>query len=213
MFKTYLLLSALILLVPTKGDAQFPKSIGAKIACTSAAQVFDYTDFRPDFERRTGVNAAVFLEWFDGAPFSLVTQLEYAQRGMRLKFAQIGQTGPEIIGYFYQYNRIDYLSLPIVAKLSLPYQTISPYAIAGLRLDFMLGYKSDGNSFNSVYDGFAKTIYGATFGAGAELKVFQGFPVVLEARYNLDLKNSYKTQYLQVKNNSIDVWLGIAYVI
>ncbi len=201
------ILLSLTFLCPTNVSAQTIKTYGAKLAVTSAGQDFYYTMFDPNIKRRIGFNAAVFVEWLDIPFFSIVTQVEYAQRGRGVEFILTGSSGPEEIGRITLYDRLDYLSIPMLAKFTLPAGTISPYLSFGPRLDFLLGYKSEMNS-NSVFDNFRKTNVGGTVAIGAEIVDFLSVAITLEVRYNLDFRDSFSSQFLRVRNNSFDLWLG-----
>jgi hypothetical protein len=99
----------------------------------------------------------------------------------------------------------------VLAKLTLPVEPINPYLLIGPRIDFLLGYQSDENVFNAVYDDFSKTMTGASFAVGVDLKTLLPVAILVEARYNVDFKDSYSTQYLKVRNNSFDIWVGAAF--
>lgn len=187
------------------------KAIGFKAAYTSAHQSFDYTSFNIEPKRRAGFNVAGFVEWLDLPFFSIVSQIEYAQRGMRYEIQQTGPGGPEIIAIVTRYNRVDYLSIPLFAKFSLPAHAISPFLSLGPRFDILLGYKSDEDAYNFVYDDFKKTMLGGTISIGCETNALLPFSLILEARYNFDLADSYATQSLKVRNSSIDIWMGAAF--
>ena len=206
--KRFLFLLAIATLDPLVGNAQLPRAFGAKVAYSSSRQVFDYSLISVDQLRRPSVNAAVFAEWFDGEPFSMVFQCEYAQRGVGMRFGITSGSSPEIIRFETQYSHVDYLSFPVFVKMYVLKSVVSPYVLAGGRADFRIGYASYKHLLDTAYEQFSKTIFGATCGAGLEIA---DLPIMLEVRYNFDLKDSYKTPGLRVTNNSIDIWLGIAF--
>jgi len=186
------------------------RNYGFKVAITSSDQSFDYAyPFDNQTIRRVGFAVGGYVEWFDFQYFTLVTQAEYVQKGRGLRLAVTGEGGPTIIGYGDFYSRLDYLSVPILLKFLLPGQTLTPFLLVGPRADFLLGHSSDENIFGSLYDDFKKTSIGGTIGLGTEIKGLLPVGVVAEARYNLDLADSYSTQILKVRNNSFDFWLGI----
>lgn len=120
--------------------------------------------------RRGGFNAAIYAEWLNVPLISIVTQYEYAQRGVGSDVITTGETGPEEIGRDKIFSRDDYLSIPILVKISIPVQIIKPYILIGPRLDYFLGDKEDEPAFYRVYDEFSKTIIGGSFGIGLDLK-------------------------------------------
>jgi hypothetical protein len=208
-FVTIILLGCL--LSPNDSNAQLVKAYGPKVAFTSAHQDFNYTYTDVEVKRRNGFNAALFVEWLNLPFISAVTQLEYVQRGMGMEFVRTGPEGPEVVGRFTRYNRVDYLSIPQLAKIAIPVGMFSPYLSTGPRIDFLLGYKSDDGLFNAVYDEFKKTNIGGTISIGLESVELLPIGLLVEARYNFDFADSYSTQYLKVRNNSFDVWLGVAF--
>lgn len=200
---------ALQFLASIPGNAQLIKRCGLKVAFTSASQDFKYSTFAPDTKRRPGFNAGIYIEWFDLPLVSLITQIEYAQRGMGLEFVRT-LNDPTPIEIFTEYNRVDYLSLPVLVKVAVPTTIVTPFLLIGPRIDFFLGYHSDRDLFNAVYDQFKKTMIGGSIGIGVEATSLLPVNVIVEGRYNFDLADSYSTQYLTVRNNSFDVWLGVA---
>jgi hypothetical protein len=198
--------------IVNSGNAQLLRSLSPKVAYSSSYHEFKYTSpLRTNWERRNGVGIAVAFEWIDLSVLSIITQLEYAQRGVASEFAITSQSSPEIIGYTRKSGHVAYLSIPILFKVSPFSGNISPYLIAGGHVDFMLGHRSDDNILDPVYDKFSKTNHGLSFGVGAALSTLMIFPIVCEVRYDFDLKNSYQTESLTVRNNSITVWLGVAF--
>ena len=181
------------------------------MAVTSADQKYDLT-LVPGLEtkRRVGFNVAAFAEWFDVPFFSLITQVEYAQKGTGQDFVVTGPSGPNPVGVRTLYSRLDYVSVPVLGKLRLPGGPLSPYIVAGPRMDFFLGYKSDEGAFNSVYDKFKKTSLGGSAGIGIQLDSILPISVLAEARYNFDFVDSYETNLLKVRNSTFDFWLGVA---
>ncbi len=211
--KTWLFSALVVLLMCTaETEAQFIKQYGFKVAFTSADQEYNLAPV-PDLEtkRRSGVNVAGFLELFDLPVFSLITQVEYAQRGMGVEFAVTSPSGPEPIGMTTLYSRVDYLSIPVLVKARLETEAVSPYIMAGPRFDVMLGYKSDKDAFNLLYDEFKKTNWGASVGAGVESDAVLPFVVSAEFRYNFDFADSYRSDLANVRNNAFDVWVGFGF--
>ena len=190
-----------------EGNAQLVKNYGLKVAVTSADQEFGVT---LETKRRVGFNIGAFVEWFDVPFFSVLTQVEYTQRGTGEVFIMTGPSGPEPIGTKTLYSRLDYVSLPVLAKLRFQTGLVSPYILAGPRIDFLLGYKSDEGAFNTLYDRFKKTTLGGSAGIGVEIESILPVTLLAEARYNFDLVDSYDAYSWKVRNNTIDFWLGIA---
>jgi hypothetical protein len=142
-------------------------------------------------------------------PFRLLSQIEYTQKGMGMKFVETSPDGPEVISSTMIYNRLDYVSLPVFAKFLIPASSISPYVFFGPRLDYLTGFSSDRNTFNEVYDRFRRFAVGGSVGAGLQAGTALDLPLVVELRYNADFTDSYTSDFLEVSNNSFDLLLGI----
>lgn len=208
----HLVFAALFLIPATfaESNARLIRAYGIKGAITSADQDYEITSFgEVETKRRLGVNVALYAEWLDLPFISIVAQVEYVQRGVGQEFILTGPSSPEEIGRKTYYSRLDYLSFPVLVKARFSTGDFRPYVIAGPRFDLFLGYKSDENLFNSVYDDFKKSSIGSSIGVGAETNVI--FPVILsaEVRYNVDFSYSYRTDNLKVRNNAFDFWVGV----
>lgn len=198
------------LLIAYVAEAQAIKSYGVKIGYTSANQTFDYTLFDFETRRQSGINGAVYIEWLDLPWFSVVTQLEYSQRGMATESVITGDD-PTPIRVETLHNRLSYISVPLLAKGNLSLAGMSVYCLAGPRVDFLVEYKSDRGLFNAVYDQFKQPALGGTVGVGAQFERVLPLDLLVEARYNFDVSNSYQTELLRVRNYTLDIWLGVAF--
>jgi hypothetical protein len=206
---TFLLLCASI------GKAQFFKGYGIKVAYTSASQTLDYP--APPWgwwngtttSARSGFNVGVFAEWLNVPFISVVSQVEYAQRGANAKYAGPG-------GWWTTDGLLQYLSVPIMARVTIPTGPVSPYLLAGPRADFLLSYrelgiKPWGNATSlSFYSNFKRANLGASLGVGVETSSILPARLLAELRYNVDIFDSYNDGNLKSRNNAFDVWLGVA---
>ena len=106
---------ALFFILPQLVLGQLIPNYGVKIGYTSAdVQAEVYDEF---FERRPGVNVALFAEWLENPFFSVITQVEYAQRGFIEE--QIESVESSMIIQKVEANtRLDYLSIPVMLKVS-----------------------------------------------------------------------------------------------
>jgi hypothetical protein len=200
----------LLLVLPTGDNAQLIKGYGIKVALTSSTQTFEYsnppwTGFGPSPKRRIGFNAGVYVEWLALPIFSVLSEIEYVQKGFGEEF-NITQNDPTVIATATEYRRIDYVSFPLLGKFILPLNSTNLYILAGPRADFLVAYDPN---FSSIYKDFKKTMFGASFGIGLNLETFMPFPLSLEFRYNSDFSDSFDNGNLRVRNNSYDFWLGV----
>ncbi len=215
--KPVALVFAIVLTVlSSQSSAQSLKDVGAKLAFTSAGQSFGYPSsitilgLQGQQLRRSGFCAALFAEWSVQQSFSVLTQVEYDQRGMGLgPELDLIDPGPSFYRPGDTYCRVDYLSVPVLAKFEIPFLSINPYLLAGPRVDFFLGHGAHPQDLNVdfVYNHFKKVTWGGSFGIGFRLPFASPVPLAIEARENLDFMNSYQDQYLKVRNNAFDLWL------
>ncbi len=213
MRKGILVLIAVSFVFLSRSDAQLLKSVGAKLAYTSASQKYDYAHLSLDLDikRRSGFNAGIYAEWLNLPVISVVTELDYVQRGRGLRVAVTTAESPDFAGWKTLEDRIDYISVPILVKATLPTAPLAPYLAAGPRLDFKIGAHEALSGGPSIYDNYKKTLWGATIGAGVELSTILPVKLLAEFRYNADFSDAYKTDLLTIKNNSFDLWLGVGF--
>ena len=203
------------LLCASISNAQLIKSYGIKVAYTSASQSLDYST--PPWgwwsgtttSAKSGFNIAAFAEWLNIPFFSVVSQVEYDERGANAKYAIAG-------GWWTTDGSLQYLSVPIMAKVTSPTGLVSPYVLVGPRADFLLAYRELGvqpwgNATSlSFYSNFKRANMGASLGVGIETGSLLSTRLLAELRYNLDILNSYDDSNLKSRNNAIDIWLGVA---
>ncbi len=171
-----------------------------------ANQDFDYTfGFDFDTESRTGFDMGIYTEWFDLPFFSLLTEIHYIQKGMQHEERRFNEFGEEVALLKWN-NRVDYLSIPILVKITIQTEHVSPYFIMGPRIDLLLGYDSD--HFEALYDEFERVNLGGDFGIGVGNNSGP-VKILLEFRYSPDFTNAYKTDLLKVKNNSFEILFGL----
>jgi hypothetical protein len=140
-------------------------------------------------KHRTGFDFGISIEWFNLPIFSLLTEAHYVQKGIIEKMPRTNEYG-EPMGPLKFYHRIDYLSIPVLAKLSIKTKHNSPYLVVGPRFDFLLGYKS--KTLKLLYDELKHTNEGLTVGAGVESNTIP-LRMLLEFRYDADVTYTYKT--------------------
>jgi hypothetical protein len=199
--KFFMIVSVFLFLYFQNSPAQVIKNYGLLAGFSSANQ--EYIGIPPesfDLKPRGGILIGIFSEFFNTSNYSLLTQIEYTQRGTSFDGVTTDPVGNSFNETYY--SRMDYLSFPISGKFFLKELRYSPYLIAGLRYDYLLGFESF--SLEPVYDNFKKSIFGAQFGIGLEFIKLIVLDFALEIRYNLDFTNSLNLDGKSAKNKAID---------
>jgi len=202
-------ISLIVLISTSNTHAQLLRGFGLKVGAVSAYQSWKYASI-PDLptETRWGLTGAGFFEFFDLPLLSGVLEFQYTQRGMTLTLPVYTESNPEVPAY-YRTNRprVDYLSIPILAKVRLNTPLLVPYLVAGPRWDFLISKKGDG--FDTVVDKFKTSEFNATFGIGVELSEFLPTVLIAEFRYNPSFSDAFNNNFLAVRNRSFDFLLGV----
>ena len=179
--------------------------LGIKAGYVHANQNYDYTDemINLDPGYLGGFDAGISFEFLSLPVFGLVAEAHYIQKGMKVDIPDI--SGPEPTSVEYK-NKINYLSVPALAKVSLG----GLYAIAGPRIDILLS-KSVDSQFDSIYDKFETFVTGYDAGVGYQLGIVPALSPLIELRYSGDFKDSYKSDTLSVNNKSFQLLVGVMF--
>ena len=214
--KKILFILIVLSLLPFSNYASTLKHYGIKIGLTSAYQEFSFDLSNVDLKRKNGLNAGIFIELLDFSNFCILAQLEYTQKGISGDMNGTDEEGNDL--QFTIESRLDYLSVPISVKYTIPIQGFTPYVITGLRYDYLMNYNSTEEPgsvgaeeptgyLDFIYDEFRKSVFGAQFGVGVSLDFISVIKPYIEFRYNIDLTNSLKLEESTAKNNSYDISL------
>jgi hypothetical protein len=206
--KTSILVAAAVLFVFSTTQAQLINGYGVKLGMSYANQNFDYTDkdLTLDTKYLSGTGAGVFVEWLKLPLIGVTTEVLYVQKGMKMTSVKTTVSDPSGVGTIETNNRVNYLSIPVLAKLKFGGVLLSPYIVAGPRFDVLLSYDSNEKQ---LYDDFKSTVVGGDIGVGAELSFILPVALSAELRYSTDFDNSYETDLLQVKNKAFLLLLGM----
>ena len=191
-------------------NAQFIAGYGFKGGLTVANQNFGYTTFHTDDNRnRNGLSVGAFIELFDLNTIHLLSEVYYVQKGMIHEQLKTGEESPVPIGTLKFNNRVDYISISILAKIFIKTGSFSPYLAVGPRFDVMTSFRSENHSFDLVYDDFKRWDIGGDVGIGSEYRISNNLDLIFEVRYSPSFSTAYESEYLEVKNKSYAFLVGI----
>ncbi len=142
--------------------------------------------------------------------FSVSSEVHYIQKGFQYKIQVTTEENPDGTGTYKTFSpRLDYLSIPLLAKCRLDWESSSLYAIAGPRMDILL--RSDDAGFSIVLDHLRSTEFGLTMGIGYVVSKIAPFGIGAEFRYSPTFQDSYATDLLTVRNSSLEMMLVFTY--
>jgi opacity protein-like surface antigen len=183
--------------------AQLIRGYGLKagLASTNQDWHYDASSGSLNTDTRKGLDVGAFVEWLDIPLVSVVTEAHYIQKGFTQQIALTTPQYPDGTGeYITKSPELDYVSIPVLAKLRYDLLNISFYGFAGPRYDFLISTKSDG--YGVVLDNIKSSELGASFGFGVDFSIPALFKIGAEIRYSPSLQNNYSQNGLTVTNQS-----------
>jgi hypothetical protein len=201
------------LIVAPSAHAQFLHSYGLRIGGNTSTLDADIIDF----ERRTGFQVAAFAELLPTPVFSVQAEVEYARRGF-VSEQELRGADNEPLGVVRATTALDYLSVPVLARVRYPVGAVTAYALAGPRLDFLVGRSPGRFEFSDgteVEDEFGQNVEGTSLsgsvGIGAAFGALLGREVRVETRYNFGLTDLLpEGDAVDLRHSGFDFSVGVA---
>lgn len=222
LFKTSLTILASFFLIASS-EAQIVKQYGFKIGASSSYQTATtfINNENSTSDSRVGFDAGVFIELFKNKNINSLAELHFIQKGMKFVISE-NYNLPEKTGET-EYTTINYLSFPLLLKLGFPTKILSPYLLAGPRVDYMLSYNE--NILNGYYKSVKKVNWGLTLGIGILKKLTKKSSLLAEFRYCKDFTSFPNTEFhvgpqlfnygnevgLNIKNSSFEFLIGLGF--
>jgi hypothetical protein len=208
-----LLSCAMLVAAPSVGAAQPDLSMGVKVGATSSGVSSTIPDY--SVKRRVGFGVFGYVDAALLPNLAVVAELGYAARGfVEEQEARDAQNLP--LGLVQANTRLDYLSTSLTLRASYSTGAISPYMIAGPRLDILVSRKAGtfhfelGSLKSSFAELYESPAFGGIVGVGIDTGDLLAVPILLEARYNLDVTDSL-TGGFEMSNNAFDILLGVGF--
>ena len=212
-----ILLIVILSLISQYASSQFIDKFGFNIGTTYSNQLWDYKYFTtkdPQQDYKTGLSFFVFAEKEIIRVLSIRSELGYIQKGFKNNVELIGNDGnyQEAGG---KNVTLHDLGMDLEFKIKLFHYKWSPYALVGLRGDYMIshkdivfagpGYADNSALFKTELNAFNKANLGGLAGIGLEFNDFY----YLEFEYNPSLTSSYNIPGLEIKEICWDFKLGL----
>ena len=207
----YLIVFSLFIIASSQ--AQLIKSYGLKIGATISNQEWDYSTLPVDFDpdSRWGINFGAYVEFLNIPYFSVVTELNYVQKGMKGEGPFTTTQNPDGSGEVVAGDtRIDYLDLSALGKLRINFGIISPYLVIGPKIDYEINQQNSIGLTNVFEEYFNEVMYGFKIGIGSEIK-FDSVSLLAEIMYDFNINHLYEGEYLSVNSDSFDFRIGVMF--
>lgn len=201
----------LIIFSNTNLSAQFVRGWGIKGGMTISNQTWDYpSSLNIDFESedKIGLNIGLFMEILDLPFFSIVTELNYIQKGMNLDLPRATVDNSTASGFVNWDARIDYLNIAAMAKLRLNYGILKPYILVGPKIDYEISKSFSNINLNGIEEQFDESRLGAKIGIGTEIDLIP-ITLLIEILYDADFEELYNKQNLKISSDAFDLRIGI----
>jgi len=199
-------------------NAQLIRDYGIKVGLASTNQNWNWsseTGVIANAKSRQGFEGGLFIEWLNIPFLSFITEVNYIEKGSKVSTNIMVRTSqnPDGTGQYFGYStRINYLSIPILAKLRINEGILTPYILLGPRFDFKLSSSSSYNNNPGPLYEYKNNDLGGTFGIGVELRqILLPLHLGLEFRYSPSFQYCYSVKYLSVKNSSLEFLLVLSY--
>jgi len=213
--KYKIIIAALVLcFIVEQGEAQLIRRYGVKGGVSQARQAWNYTGLLAGTKifdlPRIGLDVGGYVEWFNIPVLSVLTEIHYVQKGAEDEFEVTTIDNPEGTGAVKAYTpRIDYLSIPVLAKIRFDFPAVAIYAIGGPRIDLLIGRNE--YATGPVFNNLKSREFGLTAGGGIELALIPVYSLGFEIRYSYSSQYAYSNPNVTVRNESTEFLLTIGF--
>jgi len=208
-------MAMLTLVFVANGEGQSLRAFGMKLGMSEASQQWVYTSSEFSglsvFDQpRRGWNAVLFAEWFTHPSLSVLTELNFVQKGTEDSFIITSADSPEGIGEMIFDPRIDYLSFPVLLKFRHAMGGTDLYCFAGSRMDLIVGRNSYGEGL--VFSDFRSPEFGLSYGIGVDHSIFSNMRFGGELRHSYSPQRAYDNGFVSVRNSSYELLMSLSQV-
>lgn len=206
-----------LLFVFSTSQAQIIRGYGLKVGSTISNQDWEYSNspglsgLSFDSDNRVGINFGIFTEFLNVPFISIITEVNYIQKGMKAEVPERTVSQPDGTGEFVTwYTRVDYINISALGKLRINADLFTPYILLGPKIDFEIHKANSLGQVNVVEENFNKNRFGLKVGIGTEINLLS-FNLLAEFLYDADFNELYENENLKVNSNSFDLKIGIIF--
>ncbi len=188
-------------------QAQFLRGFGIKMGTSVTSQNWEYRNF-PVMDFADGskmtISPGVFAEFFTDKNFSLLSEINYVQKGASEELQISTIENPLGTNETVKWNAVlDYLNISLLGKFRIQTGSFQPYIVAGPYLDLEIDKTNELENFNTDPNKF-----GIKTGIGSEIDILS-IKLLLEIVYHIELDELYKTDILKITSSSYDIRIGV----
>ncbi len=175
-------------------SAQFIKGFGATGGATFSKQKWEGSnpDFSSKKKYKAGGNGSLFVEYIDHKYYRMISELQFNMKGAR-------ESIDTLKGFKYRAN---YLSFNNFFKIRQELYDVTPYALAGPRLEFLL---------NSNIPSMRTLHLTASAGIGMEFLYTRPWIIFGEIQYNPDAMKALRITDFSIRQNAWEIRVGLKY--
>jgi hypothetical protein len=189
--------------------------MGLKAGISLADQTYIFTpiDYTLKTDPVIGPSAGLFLEAFRGKHFSFQSDLTFVTKGSKtttqsITVNHLDNDNIVVNEGDLKVSRFYYLCLSPMARYRIEMGSITPYAMLGPRVDFLVKYKTDSDYPLEEQN---KVIPGLTGGLGTEFNL-NAVVLFIDVQYQSDIMPVTGIDPLLINNNIFLFSLGIRYL-
>ena len=164
------------------------------------------------YSKKAGARASAFAEWPLAGPASLLVEIGYAGLGYEDVEFYPHDNGTAVVR---APARLDMLAVPLMVRVHHWVGSVSPFVVAGPRLDVLLNVKQPVWRFDDGVVRRGRAAHrplglGVTLGAGVAGAAFGGRYVSLEVRYYADaLDTLYRDPDIEGRSQAYELVVGV----
>ncbi|MFA8341467.1 MAG: outer membrane beta-barrel protein [Rhodothermaceae bacterium] len=193
-------------------NAQIIKGFGIKTGVTLSDQEWNTAIDNFNTDNLANFNFGAYLELFGSSNFSLVTEINYVRNSIETSFIGIDSHGSSIGEIKDMDGKIDYLNISALCKFRIDLLFLSPYIVAGPKLDMELdkSFESMDSFYNNMMDSIDSKRFGAKVGIGSEFNLL-ALNMLAEVIYDINFDKLLDEKNREISANSIDLRIGIMF--
>jgi len=195
-----------VLLIGPSLQAQMNSRWQFGIKAGLSASTHDATgEWSYDTDYRTGIDAGAFVSWRFAFSTALLMELHYVQNGHDgiEGWNPATSEGPPAPSDF----RIDYISVPFLARIDMPVGDLPTYLLLGPYFNFKVGEDAEVKQYYA--DNLETFTFGGAVGFGHQWQIAARMAMFGEALYRHDFMKAFDLNGIKLNNRAFSILVGL----